>query len=191
MHLNRIRNPLIFGRALIVLSWQMMMVIHEVGHCVGAILTGGQIVDVQIHPLRLSQTDVYPNPRPAIVVWLGPVLGCLIPTLFASLSRQLGAIAANSTWFFAGFCLIANGCYIGVGAIDLIGDCAVMFESGTSRWLMVLFGFAATVAGFYIWHRIGQLKEYFFGGHLTFFDVAWIWTILVMVIATQLWWAGY
>jgi len=66
---------------ILCLSWLGMMAVHELGHIVGAVITGGDVVRVVLHPAAISRTDVSPNPSPLIVAWAGPVLGCLIPAL--------------------------------------------------------------------------------------------------------------
>jgi hypothetical protein len=58
--------------------------------------------------------------------------------------------------FFAGFCLVANGVYIGTGwALADGADPSVMTENGSPRWLLVLFGLLAAPIGLYLWHRQG------------------------------------
>lgn len=57
-------------------------------------------------------------------------------------------------WSLAGFCLIANGVYLGIGAIDPVGDARDLIQLGTPRWALVLFGIAAGLPGLWIWHRI-------------------------------------
>jgi hypothetical protein len=58
--------------------------------------------------------------------------------------------------FFAGFCLVANGVYIGIGwALADGADPWVMTENGSPRWLLVLFGLLAAPLGLYLWHRQG------------------------------------
>ena len=43
-----------------------MMALHELGHVVGAVPTGGSIECVVLHPMSFSRTDVSPNLHPAI-----------------------------------------------------------------------------------------------------------------------------
>jgi hypothetical protein len=57
--------------------------------------------------------------------------------------------------FFAGFCLVANGAYIGVGALDPVGDAAVMLRHGSPAWSLATFGAVAVAAGLGLWHRQG------------------------------------
>ena len=61
------------------LSWVGMMVVHELGHVIGGMLTGGTVQRVVLPVLGFSRTDVKPNPSPGIVVWAGPVIGVLLP----------------------------------------------------------------------------------------------------------------
>ena len=58
--------------------------------------------------------------------------------------------------FFAGFCLVANGVYIGIGHFLADGaDPSVMMENGSPRYLLGLFGVVAFPLGLYLWHRQG------------------------------------
>ena len=58
--------------------------------------------------------------------------------------------------FFAGFCLVANGVYIGTGWLLADGaDPWVMTDNGSPVWLLVLFGFLTVPCGLYLWHLQG------------------------------------
>ncbi|MCG8584657.1 MAG: M50 family metallopeptidase [Pirellulales bacterium] len=153
-----------FHQALFLLSilgwsWFGMMAIHELGHVLGAFLTGGTVERVVLHPLTISRTDVAPNPHPAVVVWLGPLLGCLLPLLLLTTVPRRLALVRNIAMFFAGFCLIANGSYISIGAFDRVGDCGEMLRTGTPLWVMLVFGGVTVPLGLYLWHRLGSIKQ--------------------------------
>jgi hypothetical protein len=98
------------------------------------------------------------NPRPLAVAWAGPMVGVALPALV-----WLAATAFRFRWafvlrFFAGFCLVANGVYIGVGSFWGIGDCGEMLSHGSSPWHLWLFGAIAAPAGIWLWH--GQGKDF-------------------------------
>src|SRR3989304_4954124 len=100
--------------ATIVGSWLGMQAVHELGHVLGAWSTGGEVSRVVLHPLSISRTDVSHNRSPGVVVWAGPIVGVLLPVaawLVAAFTRMPGAFVLR---FFAGFCLTANGLYIGL-----------------------------------------------------------------------------
>jgi hypothetical protein len=99
------------------LSWLVMMLVHEGGHVLGAVCSGGQVRRVVWHPAVISRTDVRPNPHPLVEVWAGPTIGSLVPLASAVIASALRRRWAYLLWAAAGFCLIANGAYIGVGAI--------------------------------------------------------------------------
>jgi len=153
-------HQFLFIASLAALSWFAMMGVHEFGHVVGAIVTGGGIECVVLHPLTISRTDVSPNPNPAVVVWLGPILGCLIPlALYGLVPRRL-TIARNVAMFFAGFCLIANGAYISIGSMHRAGDCGEMLRTGTPHWALLAFGVVTVPTGLILWHRLGSPKHF-------------------------------
>ena len=56
-------------------SWLGMQAVHESGHVLGALLTGGKIATVVLHPLTISHTELIDNPHPLCVVWAGPLVG--------------------------------------------------------------------------------------------------------------------
>jgi Peptidase M50B-like len=137
-------------------SWLGMQAVHELGHVVGAWVTGGRVARVVLHPLTISRTDLADNPQPLLVVWAGPVLGAVLPLALWGVSAGLG-LAGTFVWrFFAGFCLLANGAYIAGGSFDGIGDCGEMLRHGSPIWLLWLFGAVCVPIGFGLWHGQGR-----------------------------------
>jgi hypothetical protein len=137
-------------------AWLGMQAVHELGHVVGAWLTGGDVERVVIHPLAISRTDVAPNPEPLVVVWAGPIIGVLLPLAAWGIfdaARSPGAWAAR---FFAGFCLLANGLYIGIGSFDGVGDAGDMLRAGSPIWSLWLFGLVAAPLGLALWNGLGK-----------------------------------
>lgn len=111
---------------------------------------------VVLHPLTISRTDLAVNPHPLLVVWAGPVLGGLLPLGLWSVAIWLRLKEAFLARFFAGFCLVANGLYIGVGSFGRVGDCGEMLRHGSPVWVLWLFGGIATPLGLVLWHRQGR-----------------------------------
>lgn len=138
-------------------SWLAMQAVHEGGHVLVARLTGGEVIKVALHPLIVSRTDLGENPHPLAVVWGGPLVGSIFPLLLFALAFACRLHGVYLFRFFAGFCLVANGVYIGIGWLLADGaDPWVMTENGSPRWLLVLFGLVAAPLGLYLWHRQGQ-----------------------------------
>lgn len=141
----------------IAFSWLGMQVVHETGHVIVARATGAEVTKVALHPLIISRTDMAEDPHPLAVVWGGPLLGCLIPLSLFGLTAVLRIPGIYLFRFFAGFCLVANGVYIGLGPFLADGaDPQVMTENGSPRWLLALFGALAASIGFFLWHREGR-----------------------------------
>ena len=140
------------------LCWFGMMAMHELGHVATAQVTGGRVTRVVLHPLTISRTDVYPNPAPLLVVWAGPVVGVILP-----LGLLLAAKASRCSWsylvqFFAGFCLIANGGYIGAASLHGTNngsDSAVMLMHGSPIVVLWLFAAVTFSLGLYLWNGLG------------------------------------
>jgi hypothetical protein len=136
-------------------SWLGMQAIHESGHIVGAWLTGGRVARVVLNPLTISRTDLADNPHPLIVVWAGPLFGVATPLLLWGVAATAGASWAFVLRFLAGFCLLANGLYIGIGSFDRVGDCGEMLRHGSKLWHLWLFGAVTAPVGLWLWHRQG------------------------------------
>src|ERR1017187_2971129 len=138
------------------LSWLGMQVVHETGHVLVARLTGGEVIKVALHPLIVSRTDLGENPHPLAVVWGGPLVGSVLPLLVFALAGGFRLPGAYLFRFFAGFCLIANGVYIGIGWLLADGaDPWGITENGSPVWLLVLFGLLTVPLGLCLWHRQG------------------------------------
>jgi hypothetical protein len=134
-------------------SWLGMQAIHESGHVTGAWLTGGRVARVVLHPLTISRTDLSSNPSPLVVVWSGPAMGVVAPLLIWAVATALSCRGAFILRFFAGFCCLANGLYIGVGSFGGIGDCGEMLRHGSDLWQLWLFGAITVPVGLWLWHR--------------------------------------
>ncbi len=140
--------------AAVVVAWFAMQGVHECGHVLAAWLTGGTVERVVLHPFSISRTDVLPNPHPLAVAWGGPVFGVVAPLVALGAIRRLSSGFKVFLHFFAGFCLIANGAYIGVGSYYSIGDAGDLLRHGAPRWTLIVFGVAAFAAGLWFWHRL-------------------------------------
>lgn len=141
--------------ATLAISWLGMQAVHEAGHVLGALLTGGHVEKVVLHPLTISRTDLDLNPQPLLVVWAGPILGSLIPLTAWMIVARLKLPVSFLFRFFAGFCLIANGAYIGVGSFSRIGDCGEMLAQGSPLGTLWLFGLVTTPLGLWLWNGQG------------------------------------
>lgn len=152
--MDRVYQVVLIGST-IVGTWLGMQLAHESGHVLGAYLTGGRVERVVLHPLTISRTDLADNPHPLIVVWAGPALGVAIPLLlwFSAVAARLAA--AFVARFFAGFCLITNGLYIGLGSFGNVGDCGDMLRHGSQLWQLWLFGALTAPLGLWLWHGQG------------------------------------
>lgn len=136
-------------------SWLGMQVVHEFGHCLGAWFSGGRVARIIAHPFTISCTVLSHNPRPLFVVWSGPIFGSILPALAVLIAALFRAPALYMFRFFAGFCLVANGLYIGLGALGGLLDAGDMMSYGSPQWLLFVFGGIAITVGLYFWNGIG------------------------------------
>lgn len=138
-----------------------MQAVHELGHALGAWATGGKVSRVVLSATTISRTDVANNSRPLLVVWAGPIVGITLPLLLWCGMLAARRPSAFVLRFFAGFCLIANGLYIGLGSFGRVGDCGEMLRHGAAPWQLWLFGAVAAPIGLALWH--GQGSSFGFG----------------------------
>jgi hypothetical protein len=151
---NRFHKSLLIATC-VPLCWLWMQVVHEFGHVAAAWATGGTVSEVVLHPLTVSRTDLSDNPHPLAVVWAGPLLGAALPLLIAGVAGVTRQSGAHLAAFFAGFCLIANGLYIGVGSFQGVGDAGDMLRHGSPIWSLWLFGLVTAPLGLALWNGLG------------------------------------
>lgn len=138
------------------LSWLWIQAFHEAGHVLHAMVSGGRVQAVILHPLRISFTDVRPNPRPLLVAWGGVVWGCGLPLVLWAAVRATAAKYAYLAAFFAGFCWIANGAYLAAGAWQPVGDARALLNLGVPRWLLPAIGLPLAAVGLAMWNGLGE-----------------------------------
>ncbi|WP_145074829.1 hypothetical protein [Poriferisphaera corsica] len=137
-----------------------MMAIHELGHAWGAWLSGGSEIDIIVPAVGFSRTTIGINPQPLFVAWMGASAGCAVPLVMAIGStivwKRVGIMIWPQRWTlgWAGFCLLANSAYIGLGWINHIGDAGDLLRHGACIWQLVIFGLVAMSSGFWIWHQM-------------------------------------
>ncbi len=148
--MRRFHQIVLIG-SLLPLSWLAMMVVHEFGHVLGAWLTGGTVAKVVALPLTISRTELSDNPHPLFVAWAGPVGGVLLPLATLAVAHFCRMPGTYLLRFFTGFCLIANGAYIGVGAFEGVGD----VRHGAAMWQLWTYGVLAAPFGLLLWHKQG------------------------------------
>lgn len=139
-----------------VSSWLGMQLVHEMGHVLAAWISGGAVKRVVLAPWSLSRTDLSLNPHPAFVTWGGPILGVVVPVLAWNLAEWMRWRPAFVVRFFAGFCAIANGVYIGFGSFEGLGDAGDLIRAGSPLWSLWLFGAVTVPLGFLLWNRQGS-----------------------------------
>jgi hypothetical protein len=154
MTLDRLHQAVLIGSTLGI-SWLGMQVVHELGHVLAAWVGGETVHRVVLHPLAISRTDASLDRNPLLVIWGGPVVGVLLPLILLAGTTWLLPGLAFLPRFFAGFCLIANGVYIGIGSFEGVGDSGDLLRFGVPRWQLIGFGLLTVPAGLSVWHGLG------------------------------------
>lgn len=132
-----------------------MMAVHEFGHVLHAMLSGGRVERVVLHPADISRTDVSPNPHPRFVAWGGAVWGTVIPLALLAVVRVVARKYTYLAAFFAGFCCLANGLYLAAGSFGGVGDAGDLLRLGAARWQLWLFGVPVSILGLWLWNGLG------------------------------------
>jgi hypothetical protein len=144
-------------------TWQVVLIastlgmqaVHEAGHVLLAWDGGETVHRVTLHPLTVSRTDATHDKHPLLVVWGGPVPGTALPLGALGLTGLLRVSWGFVPRFFAGFCLVANGAYLGAGSLAGVGDAADLLRHGSPRWLPIAFGLVTLPLGLRLWHGLG------------------------------------
>jgi hypothetical protein len=139
----------------LVFSWLSMQAVHELGHVLAAIVSGGTIEEVILHPSTISQTRIAVNPHPLFVAWMGPVVGVVLPAAALLVACWFKLRGWYVLQFFCGFCLIANGAYLAIGSVGHIGDAGDLIHHGAPVVLLWLFGVITIPLGLWMWNGLG------------------------------------
>jgi hypothetical protein len=152
--MSRLFQTLLIASTL-ALSWLGMQAVHELGHVLGAWAGGETVKKVVLHPLVISRTDATHDRHPLLVVWGGPILGSLLPLVALGITRLIRSGFIYLFQFFAGFCLVANGAYVGAGSFGGMGDAGDLMRHGAHRWMLIVFGLACVPLGLSLWNGLG------------------------------------
>lgn len=138
------------------LLWLIFMAVHELGHVLAALATGGSVQGIELRPWRLSRTELATNPSPLLVVWAGPILGTAFPLAALGIAHLAAPISLRRwTRALAAFCCLVNGIYIASGTIAPAGDTADLLRLGSPPWTLALFGIPTAIAGLWLLHTLG------------------------------------
>lgn len=136
--------------------WYGMMLVHELGHVLHGVLGGAEVRRLVWRPDAFSRTDFGRNPSPEFVVWGGFVWGMLIPLALLGVARLVRMPHLFLLRFFAGFCLVVNGAYLGAGAVVPAGDTEELLRLGTPAWVLAVVGIPVAAAGLLMWNGLGR-----------------------------------
>ncbi len=114
-------------------AYNVVSALHELGHVVGALATGGHPHSLVLHPFSTSSVEVSPDPRPLVTYGAGvlapPVVGL---ALFRAL-RHVQAPVLLPVLLIPSIAWASSGLYLVVGAALQVGDAAVLMQTGIPR----------------------------------------------------------
>lgn len=128
--------------------WLATLLIHELGHVVAAISTGGKLVSVELRAGWLPHTLVQPNPHPSLVLWSGFAVGMIVPQLVAIAWSSDHAFTKLALKVWAGFCVLFSGVYLAVGGMERLTDTSKLVEQGWPLSWLVAGGTALAIVGY-------------------------------------------
>lgn len=134
-------------------GWLLMMLLHETGHVLHGVLSGATGPQVELPLLGFSRTSFDVNPHPAFTSAGGPLWGALLSMAPLTAWVWLGPRSRRAALAFAGFCLIANGAYLGVGGLAPLGDAEDLIRQGVPRVALLAPGWLGVGVGSWLWHR--------------------------------------
>jgi hypothetical protein len=178
------QHQLVLIVATLTFSWLAMQAVHELGHVIAAIASGGRIAEVFLHPATISQTRLAENPHPLFVAWMGPIAGVVLPVTALLVVRWFKLRGWYVSQFFAGLCLIANGAYLAFGSIGHIGDAGDLIHHGAPIVLLWMFGVATIAVGLWMWNGLGP--HFGLGESRGTVDTTVAYVMLAIAIATVL-----
>ena len=140
--------------------WLAMQLLHEIGHLLAAWWCGAEVVQFHFGLLTISHTMLNDSGQTAgtllMVTWAGPIVGMLLPLLLWGTAAMVRCQETFLIRFLAGFCLVANGCYLLFGPSDGFADTGVLLVHGATRWQLILVGLIGMISGFFIWNNQGN-----------------------------------
>ena len=146
--------PLLCLAAAAYPAWLGFQAVHELGHVLHAVASGGRVSHVDLPLVGFSRTDVSPNPHPLFVAWGGVLWVSLLPVIaWRRVPRRFRA-TRSAAGAFAGICLVGNGAYLTVGWVNRVGDAGDLMKWGTPAWLVAGAGLVGVAAGLWVWHRL-------------------------------------
>ena len=181
---------------LLVVSWPLfcwyaMQLLHECGHVAAALWFDVEIVQFHFGLLTISHTMLGESGQlPSTILaatWAGPIAGMLLPLVFWGIAAAVRFRETFLLRFLAGFCLVANGCYLLFGPSDGYADTGVLLSHGATRLQLAVVGLIGVVSGFLLWN--GQGKHFGIGKekrpverHSLVFSIVCLITIAVLAV---------
>jgi hypothetical protein len=137
-------------------AWLLFQAVHEVGHVLHSVVSGGHVERVELPLLGFSRTVLADNPHPLLVAAGGAVWGSLLPLAFAPLMPRRWPGGRRAARAFAGLCFVGNGTYLAVGWTQPAGDAADLLRLGVPPWVLLTVGAVATAAGLWVWYDLSR-----------------------------------
>jgi len=128
-------------------AYNVVVVLHEIGHVVAAWASGGKPHSLRLHPFSTSSVEVVPDPRPLVTHAAGVVAP---PLVGLALLRALRAIRTTPLRLpllvIPSVACASSGLYLLVGITLEVGDAAVLSQGGIPRAVLIATGLGCIFA---------------------------------------------
>ena len=127
-------------------AYNLAIGLHELGHAIVARLTGGRVLQVNLHPFGTSSVEIDPDPFPIATLAGGILLGPALASSAAALawrSRRSPALHVHMT---AVASLGTTGTYLAVGSLAGMGDAGDLIGLGVPAAALLATGLLALSA---------------------------------------------
>jgi hypothetical protein len=126
-------------------AYNAAVVLHELGHIAAALIGGGTVRSLLVHPLGTSAVAVAPDPRPLLTAAGGPFLGALGSLAIGTWARRHDSAAPLVALGAIG--PLASGTGLLVGASFGFGDAVELERGGVPLALSAIAGLLVGAVG--------------------------------------------
>lgn len=114
-------------------AYNAAVALHELGHVSAALIGGGRVQSLSLHPLGTSAVAIAPDPKPWLTAAGGPVLGSLLAFLIGAWAKRSDFPAGVPLVVLGAIGPLASGLGLLVGAIFGFGDAVELEREGIPR----------------------------------------------------------
>jgi|ERR1043166_148892 hypothetical protein len=124
-------------------------ILHECGHLLSGILSGGRALGLTSHPFSWSMARVADCRHPQFMTWGGILWSGLLGLIIFIFSYPSRSIVLFPILLTSSLLILVNGVYFTTGTLIRAGDPADLMEYGVGAPVLLVIGCACLLAGSY------------------------------------------